>query len=81
MEVVGNFDVRDLLPQVAVPTLVMHARGDLICPIEAGRQMASKIDGARFVALPGRNHVLPEDDPAAERFFEEVRLFLSQVAT
>ena len=76
MEAVGNFDVRDLLPQVAVPTLAMHTRGDLICPLEAGRDMASRIPGARFVVLPGRNHILPQDDPAAERFFEEIALFL-----
>jgi hypothetical protein len=38
--------------------------------------MASRIPGARFVVLPGRNHILPQDDPAAERFFEEIALFL-----
>ena len=69
--------MRELLPEVAVPTLVMHARGDLLCPIEAGRQMAAGIPGARFVALPGRNHLLREHEPAADRFFEEVRLFLT----
>jgi class 3 adenylate cyclase/pimeloyl-ACP methyl ester carboxylesterase len=76
MEATGAFDVRDLLPKVTVPTLAMHSRGDLICPLEAGRAMAAGIPGARFVVLPGRNHVLPEDDPAAERFFEEIALFL-----
>jgi len=76
MEATGRFDVRDLLPQVSVPTLAMHTRGDLICPIEAGKAMAAGIPGARFVVLPGRNHILPHDDPAAERFFEEIALFL-----
>jgi pimeloyl-ACP methyl ester carboxylesterase len=55
----------------------MHSRGDLLNPLEAGRQMAEAIPGARFVVLPGRNHVLPEEDPAAERFFEEVEIFLT----
>jgi class 3 adenylate cyclase/pimeloyl-ACP methyl ester carboxylesterase len=77
IETAGNLDVRELLPQISIPTLVLHTRGDLICPLEAGRAMASGIPGARFVVLPGRNHVIPEDDPAADRFFEEVRLFLS----
>ena len=56
-EVVNNFDVRELLPRVKVPTLVMHSRDDLIVPIDVGRQMAAGIPGARFIALPGRNHL------------------------
>jgi pimeloyl-ACP methyl ester carboxylesterase len=76
LEAVGDLDVRDLLPQVRAPTLALHCRGDLIAPLEAGRAMASGIPGARFIVLPGRNHVLLEDDPAAERFWEEMRLFL-----
>src|SRR6516225_11383128 len=55
-EVVGNFDVRELLPRVQVPTLVMHLRDDLLVPSDAGRQMAAGIPDARFIALPGRNH-------------------------
>ena len=78
LEAVGNFDVRDLLGQVEVPTLVMHTRGDILNPVELGRDLAAGIRGARFVVFPGRNHVIPEDDPAAERFFEEVRLFLRE---
>jgi class 3 adenylate cyclase/pimeloyl-ACP methyl ester carboxylesterase len=77
-EVVGNLDVRELLPQVKVPTLVMHVRDDLIVPIEAGRQMAAGIPGARFIALPGRNHLFLKHEPAAARFFEEINLFLTK---
>ncbi len=77
-EVVGNLDVRELLSQVHVPTLVMHVRGDLICPIDAGRQMAAGIPGARFIALPGRNHLFLRHEPASARFFEEINLFLSK---
>jgi pimeloyl-ACP methyl ester carboxylesterase len=77
LEAVGAFDIRDLLSRVRIPTLVMHTRGDLICPLEAGRQMAAGIPGARFLVFPGRNHILPEDDPAAERFFDEIQLFLA----
>jgi pimeloyl-ACP methyl ester carboxylesterase len=73
---VGEIDVRDLLPKVRVPTLVMHVRGDRMQPIDAGREMAAGIPGARFVALPGQNHMFQPDEPAAERFFEELSLFL-----
>ena len=75
-ETVGDFDVRASLAKITAPTLVMHVRDDLICPIEAGRQMAAGIPGARFIALPGKNHLFLEHEPACERFFEEVQLFL-----
>jgi pimeloyl-ACP methyl ester carboxylesterase len=78
LEVVGNFDVRDLLPQVQVPALVMHVRGDLVSPIDAGREIAAGIPGARFIALPGRNHLFLKHEPAAARFFEEINLFLAK---
>jgi pimeloyl-ACP methyl ester carboxylesterase len=76
-ETTGNFDVVHLLPQVSVPTLIMHARGDAQVAFELGRQMAAGIPGARFVALKGNNHVLLEQDPATGRFFEEIDLFLA----
>jgi len=78
LETVGDLDVRELLAQVQVPTLVMHVRGDLMAPIDAGRQMAAAIPGARFVALPGRNHLFLKHEPAAARFFDEINLFLSK---
>jgi len=77
-ETVGDFDVTDLLARVSVPTLVMHARGDLQQPFEAGREMAAGIQGARFVALQGQNHIMLPGDPAAIRFREELELFLSR---
>ena len=75
---VGDFDVTDLLAKVGVPTLVMHVRGDLQCPFDAGRQLAAGIPHARFVALQGQNHILLPGEPAAARFREELALFLTQ---
>jgi class 3 adenylate cyclase/pimeloyl-ACP methyl ester carboxylesterase len=75
-EVVGDFDVLDLLPRVSVPTLVMHVRGDAVVPFEAGRALAAGVPGARFVAFQGQNHLFLENEPASERFFEEIALFL-----
>jgi len=75
-EAVNDFDIIDLLSKVKAPTLVMHVRDDQMVPIEAGRQLAAGIPGARFIALPGRNHLFLEHEPASDRFFEEVSLFL-----
>ena len=77
-DVVGNLDVTDLLGAVKAPTLVMHGRDDLMVPIEAGRQLAAGIPGAHFVALQGQNHLFLEHEPASDRFFEEISLFLRE---
>ncbi|HEY7748075.1 MAG TPA: alpha/beta fold hydrolase [Aestuariivirgaceae bacterium] len=73
----AEFDVTALLSQVTAPTLVMHARDDAQVPMEAGRQMAAGIPGAKFVVLQGNNHIPLEQDPATQRIFEEIRLFLA----
>jgi pimeloyl-ACP methyl ester carboxylesterase len=76
-DVCGDFDVTDLLSKVKAPTLVMHVRDDVVTPLEAGRQLAAGIPGARFIVFPGRNHLFLEHEPASNRFFEEISLFLS----
>jgi hypothetical protein len=48
----------------------------LVCVNEAGRQLAAGIPSAHFIALPGRNHLFLEHEPACVRFFEETSLFL-----
>ena len=61
-------DVRDVLPSVRVPTLVIHRTGDRICHIENGRFEAANIPGARFAELPGEDHApwVNGDDVLAE---------------
>jgi class 3 adenylate cyclase/pimeloyl-ACP methyl ester carboxylesterase len=76
METTDGLDVGELLSQVKAPTLVMHARDDPIIRIDRGRELAAGIPGARFVALPGKNHVLLEQDPGLPLFFEELKDFL-----
>ena len=56
----------------------MHVRDDMLVPIEAGRQLAAGIPGAHFMSLPGQNHLFLQHEPASERFFEELKLFLSR---
>jgi class 3 adenylate cyclase/pimeloyl-ACP methyl ester carboxylesterase len=76
-ETTGDIDVTALLPQVQVPTLVMHVRDDARVPFEAGRRMAAGIPGARFVPLQGRNHLFLETEPAFGQFLEQIRPFLA----
>lgn len=77
-EVSSNVDVRELLGEISVPTLVLHCRDDGIVPFENGRRMAAMIPNARFVALEGKNHLILEDEPAWPRFMGEVSAFLAQ---
>lgn len=76
-KLVGDIDIRHMLPQIDVPTLVLHGRDDQVVPFEEGRILASEIPGARFVPLESRNHVLLESEPAWERLLEETRAFLA----
>ncbi len=72
-------DVRALLPQLRVPTLVLHSAGDAVVPVELGREMAAAIPGARFETLPSRNHYPLAGEPSFERFCELVTDFVASV--
>lgn len=72
-------DVRALLPQLQVPTLVLHSAGDAVVPVELGREMAAAIPGARFETLPSRNHYPLAGEAAFERFCEIVTDFVAAV--
>jgi len=75
-QAVDEIDISDLLPRVAVPTLVLHCRDDAVQPFDEGRRLAAGIPGARFVALEGRNHLILQTDPSWERFVAEVTEFI-----
>jgi class 3 adenylate cyclase len=64
----AKVDVRDVLPAIQSPTLVLHRTGDLDSRVEEGRYIAGRIPGARFVELPGNVHVpwVGMDDVLAE---------------
>ena len=55
-------DAREVLPQVIVPSLVLHRRGDRTVPIGRGRELAELLPNARFVPLNGDAHVPFRDD-------------------
>ena len=74
--VLANIDVSDLLAKVEVPTLVAHAKNDHVIGLEAGKELAAAIPGARFVELDSANHVLLEHEPAWDHFLTEMRRFL-----
>lgn len=76
----GTVDVRDLLAQVRVPTLVLHSDRDQIAPLSQGRLLAGGIPGADFVQLESPNHVLLDHEPAWRRFQDAVLEFTGLAA-
>ena len=57
MEMNQQIDVRDVLPAVRVPTLILHRAGDRVAGIDHGRYLAEHIPAARLTELPGVDHI------------------------
>jgi pimeloyl-ACP methyl ester carboxylesterase/DNA-binding CsgD family transcriptional regulator len=68
-------DIRDILPAIRVPTLIIHACGDPIAPIEAGRYFAEHIPKARLLELDSDDHWPYFGD--ADQVIGEVQEFLT----
>jgi pimeloyl-ACP methyl ester carboxylesterase/DNA-binding CsgD family transcriptional regulator len=74
---IAHTDLRDVLPRIRCPTLVMHARGDSIILFDEGRRAAALIPGARFVPLESTNHILLDNEPAWRKFSAELEAFIA----
>jgi pimeloyl-ACP methyl ester carboxylesterase len=70
-----DIDVRPVLPTIRVPTLVLHRRGDRVVNWRAGRDLAERIPGSRYVELPGIDHLPWSGDP--ESVLGEIEEFLT----
>ncbi len=77
MKLAGEIDVRPVLPTIRVPTLVLHRTGDRIVPISQGRYFAEHISGAKFVELPGEDHVPVSGN--VDSIVDEIEEFLTGV--
>jgi class 3 adenylate cyclase len=70
-----EFDVRHLLPTISVPTLVLHREGDRFIHLGAGRYVTEHIPGAKFVVLPGEDHLFFVGD--TDSLLDEIEVFLT----
>jgi pimeloyl-ACP methyl ester carboxylesterase len=73
-----DIDITAVLPNIKVPTLVIHAKHDHVAPIEQGRQVAAQIPGAKFVILDSENHIPVPGDPAWEALLSEIEAFAAE---
>ena len=73
-------DARHLLPSIRVPTLILHRKDDSTIPVACGHDMAQKIPGAKYVELPGEDHLLQAlDQEVLDRLLDEVEEFVTGV--
>jgi pimeloyl-ACP methyl ester carboxylesterase len=70
-------DLRDVLPTIDAPTLLIYGDNDERAPVPVAQQMHAEIAGSRLVMLSGAGHVCNVELPA--RFNDEVRRFLAEV--
>ena len=77
MRMAHDIDVRDVAPAIRVPTLILHSVEDQVCHVENARYLARTIPGARYVELPGGDHVMYAD--LADLALAEIREFLTGV--
>jgi pimeloyl-ACP methyl ester carboxylesterase len=75
MRMAFDIDVRGVVPSVNVPTLIVHMAGDLVCHVENARWLAEQLPTARYVELPGVDHV-PWGE-AVDEIVPEIQEFLT----
>lgn len=73
----AEVDVRHILPAIRVPTLVLHSAGDRALDVRGSRYMAEQIPAAKYVELPGVDHLPWLSD--ADAILDEVEEFLTGV--
>ena len=77
-DAVSTVDIRDRLPLIQVPTLVLHSRNDAVVKYERGLELAHGIPNARLITLESNNHLLLEHEPEFPRFIDAIRAFLNE---
>jgi class 3 adenylate cyclase len=79
MRMNNEIDIRHILPTIRVPTLVLHRTDDPRVNVEAGRYLGATISGAKYIELPGSDHVAWVGD--VDRLTDEIEEFLTGART
>src|SRR5258708_201086 len=73
-----EIDVSDLLPSIRVLTLILHRKGDSMVPLAAGQYLAANIPGAKYVELPGDDHLLQAlDQDVLDTLLDQLEKFIT----
>lgn len=76
MRMNSKINITDILPSIRVPTLVIHRTGDVTVDVGAGRFLSENIQGAKYVELPGYDH-LPFIGDNSEHILHIIEEFLT----
>jgi len=69
-----------VLPSIRVPTLILHRKGDSLVPVAVAHDLAQKISGAKYVELPGEDHLLQALEPdLLDLLLDEIEEFVTGV--
>jgi class 3 adenylate cyclase len=79
LEVMQDIDVRDVLPAIRTPTLILHRKDDQAIRVGAGRHLAGQIPGAKYVELEGQDHWWFVGDSQA--ILREIRSFVRNLGS
>ena len=74
-KLIGEYDVRSVLPSIRVPTLVMHRRDDSLIDPRHSQYIAERIPGAKLVMLEGSDNLMVAGD--IDAIFGEIEEFLT----
>ena len=74
MRMAYEIDVRSVVPAIKVPSLILHRIGDQVCNVGQARWLAAHLPGAKYVELPGADHVPWFDSDA---IVAEIREFMT----
>ena len=77
-QMTAEMDIRDILKNIQVPTLIIHRAQHPVVPIESAEYLAEHIPGARLVVLPGTD-ALPYTPTGGDDVLDEVEEFLTGV--
>jgi len=76
MRMNSQIDISDIVPNILVPTLVIHRKDDACINVEGGHYLAERIPGARYIELPGKDHAPWVGDNAME-IADDIEEFLT----
>jgi pimeloyl-ACP methyl ester carboxylesterase len=73
-----DIDVRHVLSSISAPALLFHREQDSLVPVRCGRYLAENVPGARYVELPGKDHMIQAlDQDVLDLLLDEVEEFLT----
>jgi pimeloyl-ACP methyl ester carboxylesterase/DNA-binding CsgD family transcriptional regulator len=76
IQLMSEIDLSDVLPNLTVPTLVMHSRFNKVVRVDSGRYVAGQVKNSRYVEFPDNNHLWWFN---ADAYVDEIEAFIDKM--